>query len=138
MSLPVPHLRTAMTPFPYSVDVDADVESAARLMTQHNFRHLPVTERGEVSGMLTLTALAVNDADDAGRVRDHYDPEAYIVAADEPLRDVLMVMVERRLDAVIVTRHGKLAGVFTSVDACRALAALMGALEPHPEDNDAA
>jgi CBS domain-containing protein len=42
-----------MTPFPYSVDVDAPLADAHKVMREHNFRHLPVMSHGAVAGILT-------------------------------------------------------------------------------------
>ena len=42
-----------MTPFPYSIDVDAPLAAAHQLMREHAFRHLPVTEGGALVGMLS-------------------------------------------------------------------------------------
>lgn len=138
MNVLLPELKSAMTPFPHSVDVDASMETALKVMAQHNFRHLPVTENGEIVGMLADDTLGDDLNIGAATVRNYYDNQALIVAIDEALEDVLMVMVERRLNAVVVTYDGKLEGVFTTVDACRTLAALMRAHQPYPESNTAA
>jgi CBS domain-containing protein len=41
-------------------------------------------------------------------------------------------MAERHLGSALVTRGGKLVGIFTTTDACRALARLLR--EQHPYD----
>jgi CBS domain-containing protein len=35
-------------------------------------------------------------------------------------------MAENRIGSAIVTKHGKLVGIFTVTDACRALAEIIG------------
>lgn len=141
MKMPLPHLKTAMTPFPYSIDVDATLAMARHMMTEHAFHHLPVTAGATIVGMLSSNtlerAVTANDATTT-TVRDHYDSNAHIVSNDEPLHRVLAEMSKRVVDATIVTRHGRLAGVFTTVDACRALCDLLLALAPEPEDDAAA
>ncbi len=47
----MPVLKTAMTPFPYSVGLDASFEEASELMGHHNVRHLPVTREHRVIGV---------------------------------------------------------------------------------------
>jgi|SRR6516164_8310903 CBS domain-containing protein len=43
------------------VDVDADAREAARLMSEHAVRRLPVIENGEVAGIVSLGDLALQD-----------------------------------------------------------------------------
>ena len=61
MSLP-PSLKKAMTPFPYSIDLNAPVKEARRIMEEHGVHHLPVTEEHRLCGIIThrdiLAALA--------------------------------------------------------------------------------
>ncbi len=135
----LPHLKTAMTPFPYSIDVDAPLADARSMMDEHDFHHLPVTAGTHVVGMLDAAALARGLAASAsGFVRDYHAPDARVVSIDEPLHDVLESMAAAHLDAVIVTRHGRLAGVFTTVDACRAFAALLAEIDPPADGGQAA
>ena len=131
----LPQLRTAMTPFPYSIDIEADLSAAQAILTEHDFHHLPVTEAGELVGMLTAGQLA---AGSATHLRGLCNTEPYIVDINERLAEVLNSMAKRRVDAAIVVKHGRLAGVFTAADACRVFAALLDVLEPPPEDDQAA
>ena len=48
-----PQVIAFMTPFPYSVDVDAPLKDAHALMREHRFRHLPVTSADAIVGVLT-------------------------------------------------------------------------------------
>ena len=121
-----PNLTHAMTPFPYSVDLDSSYEQATELMGHHNVRHLPVTEDHRVVGVITdrdlTSAMDVHTrAGGTGElsVRDLYIPDPYVVSVDEPLDNVLLTMAERHIGSAIVTKGGKLVGMFTTVDACR-------------------
>jgi len=121
-----PLLTAVMTPFPHSVDLDASFDEASNLMGHHNVRHLPVTHDNRVVGVITdsdmtsATNLHSSPAS-AGSlsVRDLYMSDPYIVSVDEPLDKVLLTMAERHIGSAIVTKAGKLVGMFTSVDACR-------------------
>ena len=42
-----------MTPFPYSVDINAPIEEAREFMRQRQIRHLPVTDGQKLVGVLT-------------------------------------------------------------------------------------
>ena len=55
-----------------------------------------------------------------------------------PLVIVLRHMAEHRLGSALVTRRGKLAGVFTVTDACRAFADYLDGGPPGEGDDDAA
>lgn len=114
----VPQAVAAMTPFPFAVDFDAQVGEALALLAEHRFHHLPVTEHGRVSGIVTDQDLATIPPQ--WRVR-HVVKPAYVIEAGEPLDRVLSEMIEHHHSAAIVTKHGKLVGVFTYTDACRLL-----------------
>lgn len=135
MKKPLPQLKTAMTPFPYSIDIEADINDARAVLAEHDFHHLPVTEGSQLVGMLTAGKLASGGA---SRLRDLCTAEPYIVDINERLAEVLNTMATLRVDAAIVVKHGKLAGVFTAADACRVFAELLDVLEPPPGDDEAA
>ena len=134
-----PMLKTAMTPFPYSVDLDASFDEASQLMGHHNVRHLPVTKDRQVVGVITdrdmTSAMRVQpQANGAGglSVRELYMADPYIVSIDEPLDNVLLTMAERHIGSAIVIRAGKLVGMFTSVDACRSFGDYLREHFPQP------
>jgi CBS domain-containing protein len=52
------HAYDIMTPDPITVDADADVDSALRIMNRANIRRLPVTENGKLAGILSSADLA--------------------------------------------------------------------------------
>ena len=140
-----PTLKTAMTPFPYSVDIEASFDEASELMGHHDVRHLPVTDNRTVVGVITERDMtsAMNLQSSPGisaslNVRDLYMSDPYIVSIDEPLDNVLMTLAQRHIGSAIVTRAGKLAGMFTSVDACRSFGEYLREHFPHPQENDVA
>ena len=50
----IPAIKTVMTPFPYSIEPKAPVKEAQDIMVDHGIHHLPVTEEGELAGMISL------------------------------------------------------------------------------------
>ena len=52
------------------------------------------------------------------KVRDACVIDAYVVDLSAPLDRVLAEMAERHIGSVLVVKRGKLAGIFTSSDAC--------------------
>jgi acetoin utilization protein AcuB len=141
----IPAVKSVMTPFPYSIDISAPVSEAVQFMRRAKIRHLPVTENGDLKG-------AVSDRDiklmlgpdfaypraDELRVRDAMAVDSYVVDLATPLDVVLDHMATHRLGSVVVTRKGKLAGIFTSTDACRAFAEFLVKQFRSPDENDAA
>jgi CBS domain-containing protein len=72
------------------------------------------------------------------KVRDAMVADCYIVDLSTPLHVVVRHMADRRLGSAIVTRRGKLAGVFTSTDACRAFADYLVDADTSDDEDDAA
>jgi len=127
-----PQVIAFMTPFPYSIDVDSPLETAHRLMREHNFRHLPVTSQGAVVGILSDRDIKlILGPDFAGaserelKVRDAYVERPCVVPASTPVADVARTMAENHIGSAIVTKDDKLVGIFTVTDACRALARIL-------------
>jgi acetoin utilization protein AcuB len=129
-----------MTPFPYSVQRTTPVAEAQRLMQQHQVRHLPVTEDHRVVAVVSERDLQVAATDDPAQTTVDafcvHDP--YLVDLNTPLDEVLLGMAERHIGSAIVTRHGQLAGMFTSVDACRCFGEFLRERFPQPHGDDAA
>ena len=85
-----------MTPFPYAVDIEASLTHAQGMMTEYAIRLLPVTEGGQLVGVLTdrelnrsRHGLGNDSAQTVSRVRDVYVSEAYVVELTEHLDTVL-------------------------------------------------
>jgi acetoin utilization protein AcuB len=135
----MPQVIAVMTPFPHTADIDDPLSTAVALMKAHDFRHLPVVEHGRLRGVLserdvrTATTTAGEDQAAILRVRDVFHDDAYTVEADAPLDRVAAAMAERHVGSALVTKAGKLVGVFTGTDACRALAQVLRERFPPPE-----
>ena len=141
----IPTMAAVMTPFPFYVDVSDSLLRARDLMTEHEVRHLPVMKKYELLGILTDRDLKRVLNPDLGLapkdelfVRDVFLPDAYTVDTSEPLDRVLEEMSNRHIGSVLVTSHGRLAGIFTASDACRVLCGHLRALVPPRPGNDAA
>ena len=99
-----PALKNVMTPFPYSVDVEAPVDEALRFMREHRIRHLPVIDGGKLAGLVSDRDIKLMLGPDFAypsarelKVRDVFVPDSYIVELATPLVDVLAHMAEHRL-----------------------------------------
>ena len=137
LSVKVPALKTEMTPFPYSIEAGETVSSALILMREHAIRHLPVREAGLLVGIISerdvLRALSHQEDQQEVIIRDCFLNQCYSVEIDTPLAEVLRELVARQIGACLVTRNGNLAGIFTTMDACRAFADL---IDPRESDHE--
>jgi acetoin utilization protein AcuB len=139
----MPSVGAAMTPFPYSVGPDASVLEVEQLMNAHRIRHVPVQEDGRVLGVVSdrelhhLVHTALPDSDKARlRIRTLLRQAPYVVEMTTPLDQVTSEMATRHVGSAAVLRHGKLAGIFSTVDACRLLAEFLR--DRFPEGPEAA
>ena len=135
----MPQIIAFMTPFPYSVDIDAPLAEARAFMAKQHIRHLPVTDHGHLVGLVTDRDIKLMLGPDFAypqerelKVRDASVAEPYIVAASAPVDEVATEMADRHIGSALVTRDGKLVGVFTATDACRALARVLRDRFPPP------
>lgn len=141
----MPTVKVAMTPFPWSIDIDAPLSQARAMMSEHEIHHLPVTEAGALVGVISGREVALGAAiaqtRDASReplVREACVLHAYAVEDTEPLDAVLATMARERLGSALVTRRGKLVGVFTVTDACQLTADWLRACYPESSGDDVA
>jgi CBS domain-containing protein len=124
-----------MTPFPYAIELDRTLGDAERMMLHRSIRHLPVTSEGEVYGILSAReiqlALATPDADAWQiQVKEVCAPDPYIADTNEPLEAVLTEMATRHIGCAVIAEDDRVAGIFTTVDACRVFAAHLRQNDP--------
>lgn len=141
-----PRVKSVMTPFPHSVWLKAPILVARAQMTEHNIRHLPVTDAHQLCGIVTDRDIKLLLGPQAGApssdalterltVEDAYIEDCYSVDLETPLSAVLAEMAKRHIGAALVTARGKLAGIFTATDACRVFAEhLQAQFGPVPDD----
>lgn len=130
MTKPIPPIRQAMTTTPHSIGKDQTLALAHEILRTNQIRHLPVLEAGQLVGMLTHRDLALieslKDVDPTKvTVEDAMSTEVYTVSPDAPLDEVVAEMAEKKYGSAVVLQNRKVVGIFTTVDACRALAELL-------------
>lgn len=128
----VPHMLSVMMAFPYCIGARDSLAAAEAMMNEHDIRHLPVEDEGDIIGIIShrdlLRAVAVGE-----RVADQRDLEVgdlvthrpYLVDINDPVDAVLRAMLEKRLGSVLVLKDGELVGIFTTSDALRQYALLL-------------
>ena len=94
MTKPIPHILKFMTQVPVTVEKDSSLIDAAKIMRQHNIRHLPVISQGKIEGILSSTDInlirslsGVNI--EKLKVYDCFTPNPYKVSPDTALNVVL-------------------------------------------------
>lgn len=117
------------------------MKEAEHLIAEHKFNHLPVTDNHEIVGIVTTRELASVAPAKKGqsplRVRDVCITDVYIVDLEEPIENVLLTMADRHIGSAIVTRQGRLSGIFTWIDACRSFGEYLRSWHP-PSNGNAA
>jgi acetoin utilization protein AcuB len=139
-----PTIKHAMTPFPWSIDAGRDVAEAWQMMADLDIRHLPVTEGGRLVGIvsgrdlgLTMDSRLGSPQGSGVKVGELCAQEPFVVETTAPLAWVAREMAERRLGSVLVVYQGRLAGIFTTTDACRVLAEMLAERFPGGGDDAA-
>ncbi len=130
MSLPKYTVSDFYTESPHTVDADDVLDRAQELMSRFGIRHLPVTSGGKLSGVLSdrdiKTALGFKGAS-AKRLRcsDVCSDDAYVTHPDSPLELVAGELATKHYGSAVVTEGDAVVGIFTTTDACRALAQVL-------------
>lgn len=113
------------------------VGDARESMRAHGVRHLPVTKDRRLVGMVSDRDLRASEGrqDDVRSVEDIMTPFAFTVAHDTPLSEVASRMRRARYGSVLVRNARGSLGIFTTLDALRALTFTARAL-PLMEDRE--
>jgi len=95
-------------------------------MLDQSVQHLPVLDGGNIVGLLSERDLllveslpGVNPTD--VRVEEAMVQDVFTVPPDVPIGEAIETMIERKLGSAIVTEGERVIGVFTTIDALRAL-----------------
>jgi acetoin utilization protein AcuB len=141
----MPQLLSVMTPFPYHIEANQTVDEALGMMHTHDIRHLPVMVEGNIESLISdrdvkrAQLIGHRGAADADMlVGDICPASASYADVHDPLDQVLELMIERRVEAIVVLKDGTPVGIFTDTDACRTLIALLRQVYPEPGADDAA
>jgi acetoin utilization protein AcuB len=128
--------RDVMTPNPVTVTPHARIAEVWDLMREHDIRHLPVVQGGELVGMVSdrdvawldmARLLMVEGADGLQRqlatlVVDVMSSDVLCVEPDTGLSDVIGLMLEHKIGAVPVVAPGlrEVVGIVSYVDVLTA------------------
>jgi acetoin utilization protein AcuB len=123
----IPSVGRYMTQQPWTIARTSSLAEAHVLMREHDIRHLPVTDGGKLVGIVSRGDLhlleTIGDfALDGVTVDEAMTPRPSVVTSDTPLDEVVAIMAEQKYGSIIVMGHDGIEGIFTMVDACKALA----------------
>jgi acetoin utilization protein AcuB len=130
MAKPQAPIQEYMTRSPHSIGEEQSLARAKTVMQEHDIRHLPVLHGGQLVGMVTdRDVQLVETLDDIDpklvTVSDAMSQSVYAIPPDTPLEQVAAEMAARKYGSAVVMRGRDVVGIFTTVDACRALASLL-------------
>ena len=125
-----PSLASSMTRHPHSIRAGESLRTAEKLLEKLGCHHLPVRDGGALVGVLTDSdiAFAARIHPDLARVKveDACSVDPVTVDVDTDLRTAVAIMLEQRVDSVLVMTSDDggepvLDGIFTLRDAARVL-----------------
>jgi acetoin utilization protein AcuB len=115
----------------HTIGSDQPLSRARQELHKLGVHHLPVLEGGRCIGILSdrdmqLAYIVESQKADTISIKDACVSEVYEVLPTAPLAEVARTMAERKIGSAVVVEKGKVCGIFTVTDACRALAAIAG------------
>jgi acetoin utilization protein AcuB len=127
MSRSHPQIKDYMSSHVHSIGADQKLSHAHEVMRMHHIRHLPVLQGGKLVGIISerdvfwMETLKDGEGDEM-LIEEGMTPLPYSVSPEAPLAEVAREMAENKYGAAVVISGGDVVGVFTTVDALRALA----------------
>jgi acetoin utilization protein AcuB len=115
-----------MTPNPHTIGRHVKLVTAHEMMRKYDIRHLPVLDGGHLVGVVSQRDLYLletfkNVDQNEVAVEEAMTSDPYVVEQGTDVREVARTMASRKLGTAIVVQAGKVVGIFTAVDALRAL-----------------
>ncbi len=126
----VPTVQKYMSYVPKSIGFDQTIAQASEFMRKLHLRHLPVLKDGNLVGILTDRDISLvssfKDVDPTKMtVEQAYTADPYFTKPTAPLNEVVTYMAEHKYGCALVVDNGKLVGIFTEIDAYKALSELL-------------
>jgi acetoin utilization protein AcuB len=130
MSKPIPPISKYMTTTPRTAQAGLTLAEASQMMRASGIRHLPVVEGERLLGVISERDIQFVDAfpdvdPKQVTVSEAMTEKAYSVSPDLGLDEVVATMAEHKYGSAVIVQNGHVVGVFTTVDACRALSELL-------------
>ncbi len=125
-----PEVREHMTPSPLTITPTSSLSKAVKVMRDNHVRHLPVVDGGRVVGVLSQRDILIMESlpgvnPTEVRVEEAMVRDVFTVGPEAAVGEIIETMIDRKLGSTIVCEGERVLGVFTTVDALRALHALL-------------
>jgi acetoin utilization protein AcuB len=119
-----------MTPAPHTVAIDRTLADAHSLMRHYRIRHLPVIDRGKLVGIVSERDLhlleTLKDVNPSQvTVEEAMSQDVFVTEPGTSLAGVAAIMASRKLGSAVVVHQGRVLGIFSTVDALRALSVMV-------------
>lgn len=126
----IPNIMNYMSVTPHTVGAEQTIDVAHNLMKEHMIRHLPVLKGGQISGVVSdrdlKLALSIRGVDmHKTTVEEVATSELFLVKPESKLDDVVKTMADKKIGSVLVVDNHRLVGIFTTIDALKALNELL-------------
>jgi acetoin utilization protein AcuB len=130
MSKSIPQIKKYMTTDVQTIGDEQAMSVAHKMMRDQKIRHLPVLRQGQVVGIVTDRDLrlveTLADVDPTKlAVSEAMTPDPYVVSPEAGLDEVVSTMAAKKYGSAVISDHGHVVGIFTTVDACSAFAELL-------------
>lgn len=129
-----------MTPFPIHASPDTSIVAAESIMRGHEIRHLPVQDAaGVVVGVVNHADLRLGTellADREAPIERLCVQEPLVIDSDATLKQAVVAMAERGVDAALVLRSGRMVGILTLSDIAEVLLRVLPGPDPRPLSTD--
>jgi acetoin utilization protein AcuB len=125
-----PNIEQFMTWTPHTIGHDQTLATAHRMMNDYRIRHLPVLDGGRLVGIVSQRDLhlveTLKDVDPGEvQVSEAMSPDTFTVKPRSSVRKVAAEMAEHKYGSAVVMDRDRVVGVFTTIDALRALSTLL-------------
>ena len=119
-------IEDAMTPCPYKIEASCSIDEAVSKMALHGIRHLPVVEGSNLIGSvserdLILSQIVCKSSNYCPTVGELCASAPLVVLSTDSIAKVAGSMADSKSDFALIAKDEELVGIFTTVDACRAL-----------------
>ncbi len=130
MTKAIPTIEKFMTTAPITIGDDQTLAHAKKVMKDLDIRHLPVLKEGKVVGIITERDISFLESFQGvdlnkERIDQAMTEDPIMVQADALLDGVCSEMAEKKIGSVLIQDNHKLVGIFTWVDALKAMDTLL-------------
>lgn len=130
MTKAIPNIQRYMTTTPLTVNSEQTLMFAKQIMLDNNIRHLPVLNGGTIVGVISERDINFiqNFKDmniEVEKVKAAMTESPCVVEASSHLDEVCSMMASDKIGSVLIQDNKKLVGIFTWIDALKAMSELM-------------